>query len=303
MHPEKKMTSFAIDTGDSYEKRFEIYREKSGEKFRDIDILQSNLPGAVCSILKETGRESLNILSIGSGSGELDFEILKMIKAELQANGYDYNKMKILNRSVEPNEHYIKTYETSIESFQKELGKQVSFDLVKGTFEDYTKNKSDDVRFDIIHWIRSVYYVDAEQALRDCFDKELNNGGKLALVLAGTEDLISHVHRMLWPNGKPMESEPFELQDVEKILKIAVKYGWKSDVSSLEYSLDVTEVLDEKSVIGNLLLDFIAHKPNFRKIADKKQVDDTLELIKKRVVSEGGKYLGRKSSNIVFFYK
>lgn len=297
------MTSFAIDTGDYYEKRFEIYRQKSGEKYRDIDVLRSRLPGAVGSILKETGQESLNILSIGSGSGELDFEILKMIKAELQAKGFDYDKMKIFNRAVEPNEHYIKTYETSIKRFQEELGKQVTFDLVKGTFEDYVKNKRDVVKFDIIHLVRSIYYLDAEQGLRDCFEKELNQAGKVVLVLAGTEDLISHVHKMLWPNGKPMESEPFELQDVEKILKLAEKNGWKSDVFSLEYSLDVTEVPDETSVVGNLLLDFIAHKPNFRQTADKKQVDGTLELIKKKVELKDGKYLGRKSSNIVFFYQ
>ncbi|XP_031550606.1 histamine N-methyltransferase-like [Actinia tenebrosa] len=297
------MTSFAIDTGDSYEKRFQIYREKSGENFRDLDVLKSRLPGEACSILKETGRDRLNILSIGSGSGEVDFEILKMIKAELQANGYDCDKMKIFNRAVEPNEHYINAYEASISDFQKDLGGQVTFDLVKGAFEEYLKKKPDSVRFDIIHWVRSIYYVDAEQALRDCFDTELSNGGKIALVLAGADDLISHVHKMLWPNGKPMKSEPFELQDVEKILKIADKNGWKNDVSSVQYSLDVTEILDDKSIIGNLLLDFITQKTNFRETTEQQKLTDTLELMKKNVVLEDGKYLGRKSSNIVFFYK
>ena len=45
--------------------------------------------------------------------------------------------------------------------------------------------------------------------------------------------------------------------------------------------MEVTDLLDEESVEGNLLLDFLIHTENFRRVANKKLVEETLALIER----------------------
>ena len=96
-----------------------------------------------------------------------------------------------------------------------------------------------------------------------------------------------------------MEGKSYET--AEKIIKIA--NGWKHEIYSQEYCIDVTEVFDEKSTEGNLLLDFLTHTVNFREKADKQLVEETLALIKDLTTVKDGKRLGDKKESLLFIYK
>lgn len=89
----------------------------------------------------------------------------------------------------------------------------------------------------------------------------------------------------------------------EKITRAAEDNGWKYDIHTQEYSIDVTEVFDENSTNGNLLLDFLTHTENFRETADKQLVKETLELIEDLTTVSDGKCLGKKRDSLVFIYK
>ena len=71
-------------------------------------------------------------------------------------------------------------------------------------------------------------------------------------------------------------------QTAEKLIQIANENGWKHEVHTQEYSIDVTEVFDPKSSEGNRLLDFLTHTVNFRETAEEQLVEETLALIRDR---------------------
>ena len=90
---------------------------------------------------------------------------------------------------------------------------------------------------------------------------------------------------------------------VEKLIQIANENGWKHEVYTIEYPIDVTEVFDAQSTEGNLLLDFLTHKVNFRETADKQLVEETLALIKDLSAVKDGKRFGEKKESLVVLYK
>ena len=63
---------------------------------------------------------------------------------------------------------------------------------------------------------------------------------------------------------------------------------------SQEYEEDVTEVFDENSTQGNLLLDFMTHSVNFRGTAGQARIDKVLSFILDHTIDRDGKRLGKK---------
>ena len=106
------MASFAITTGKHYLVSHSVFRAKSGQIMKTVEILQDHIPPIVQRMLSE-GRQ-FNILSVGSGEGMMDMAILKIIK-KLKKSEHGPH-MKIFNRAIEPNEYSCDVYEASIEN-------------------------------------------------------------------------------------------------------------------------------------------------------------------------------------------
>ena len=85
----------------------------------------------------------------------------------------------------------------------------------------------------------------------------------------------------------------------EALIQIAHKNSWKHEVYTIEYPIDVTEVFDPQSTEGNLLLDFLTHKVNFRETANKQLVEETLALIKDLSVVKEGKTIGKGIESLI----
>ena len=195
-------------------------------------------------MLPECGQ--LNILSVGSGDGEKDMIILKIIKEELQKSDQGRH-MKIFNRAIEPNEYSCGLYKAAIENLPTLLDdQQTEFEICQQTFEEYQESQKEPIRFDIVHFMHSIYYVDIEQTLLHCFEKELSDKGHFVCLVNG-RDLIYSVllkQRTHW-HGEDVASEIFET--AEKLIQIANGNGWKYETYTDEYWIDVTEVFDPKS--------------------------------------------------------
>ncbi|XP_078376030.1 histamine N-methyltransferase A-like [Oculina patagonica] len=211
--------------------------------------------------------------------------------------------MKLFNRAIEPNEYSCGLYKAAIENLPSPLNDQLTeFEICQQTFEEYKGSQVKATKFEMVHFIQSIYYVDIEQALTHCFEKELGDKGIFACIVEG-QDLIYCVtmkQSMQW-QGEDTDSESFVTAD--KIIKIANDKGWKHEIYSHEYPIDVTEVFDEKSTEGNLLLDFLTHTVNFRETADKQLVEETLALIKDLTTVKDGKRLGEKKESLLLIYK
>ena len=302
------MTSFALTAGAHYVRSLNVFMTKCGERVKNFEILRRHIPP-----LFKTGSRSccqqrsrsFNILSVGSGTGEMDMEIMKIIEKELQKSDQG-RPMKIFNRAIEPNEYSCSLYKAAIENLPSPLDSECfEFEICYHTFEGYKESKQrqeDAVKFDMVHFIHSIYYVDIEQTLIHCFQKELGEQGVVVCLIGGRNlrYFVSLKQSKRW-HGKDSDSNNYETQ--EKIVRIANERGWKHEIYSQEYSIDVTDVFDEKSTEGNLLLDFLTHTVNFRETADKQLVEETLALIKELTTIKDGKRFGDKKESLIIIYK
>ena len=229
---------------------------------KNFELLRNRIPPLVQteSLSWCQQRSSFNILSVGGGTGEIDMEIMKIIKKELQKSD-QARHMKIFNRAVEPNEYSCGLYRAAIENLPSPVNDDLTeFEICQQTFQEYKerqqRQEAGSVKFDMVHFIHSIYYVHSKQALMYCFEKELSEHGVLVCLIGG-EDFIYWVtsrKNILW-HGRDKNSEKYET--AEEIIKIAENNGWKHEVYSQEYSTDLTDVFDEESIEGNLHLDFL----------------------------------------------
>ena len=284
------MTTFALTAGAHYLKSLHVFQEKSGDTEKQVQMLQQHMPPLIQRMLPE--RQQFNILSVGSAEGKKDMIILKIIKEELQKSDHGRH-MKMFNRAVEPNEYSCDLYKDAIENLPRLLDHhQIDFEICQQTFQEYQKSQKEPVKFDIVHFMQSIYYVDIEQILLHCFDKELGDKGCFVCLVDG-HDLMYWVllkQKKQWHGEKASET----YETAEKLIQIAKENGWEHDVYTQEYTIDVTAVFDPKSTEGNLLLDFLTHTVNFRETADKQLVEETLALIKDLTVAKDGKRFGEK---------
>ena len=296
------MSSF-VSTGEYYYKSFDVMKNKSGVFFKNVEIMRDHMPSMIQKLFHLVqDRTSFNILSVGSGTGDIDLEILKIVKDELQRS-QACRQMKIFNRAIEVNKYPCDLYKAAIENLNDQ---QVDFDLRHQSFEEYAKEfTKEQPKFDLIHFIHSIYYVDIEAVLKHCIENELQDNGCLVIMVERSADLISVIEKQLFPDGhgNPDEKNSESAEPAEKMLEIVEKYGWNYEVCTQEFSIDVTEIFDPQSTEGNLLLDFVTHTKNYRGTADKKLLQETLVLIEDLSTLKDGKRLGKKEESLIFIYK
>ena len=297
------MSSF-VSTGELYYKSYHVFKSKTDEFFKNVEIMRDHMPSMIQKMLHlEQDRARFNILSVGSGTGDMDLEILKIVKKELQKS-QGCHQMEIFNRAIELNKYPCDLYKAVIKNLNDE---QTVFDVRQQNFEEYVKEFTmEQHKFDIIHFIHSIYYVDIETVLKHCIENELNDKGRLVFIVGTPPDLICSVlDKQRFPDwhGNSDKKNPESFEPAEEILEIAERHGWKHEVYTHEYSIDVTEIFDPQSTEGNLLLDFITHTENFRGTADNKLVRETLGLIEDLSTLKDGKRLGEKKESLIFIYK
>ena len=290
------MPSFAF-TKAHYLKSFHAFRAKSGENMKMLQSFQTHIPPLIQSRM-DAECQQLKVLSVGSAEGKIDRMILKIIKEELGKSDHGRH-MKIFNRAIEPNEHSCALYKAAIENLDDQ---HTDFEICQKTFQEYQESKKVPMSFDIVHFIHSIYYVDIAETLFRCFEKEVSSNGYFVCVVNTSRDLPNLVmsKQKKRCNGKKA-TKSFET--AEKLIQIANNNGWKHEVYTIEYPIDVTEVFDPQSTEGNLLLDFLTHTVNFRKTADKLLVEETLALIESVSVVKNGKSIGEGMEALLVIQK
>ena len=297
------MSSF-VSTGEYYYKSFDVFKSKTGQFLKNVEIMRDHMPSIIQKRLHlERERAYFNILSVGSGTGDMDLEILKIVKDELHKS-QGCHPMKIFNRAIELNKYPCDLYKAAIKNLNDE---QTVFDVRQQNFEEYIKEFTmEQHKFDIIHFIHSIgYYDNIESVLKHCIENDLNDEGRLVLIVARPfcSPVLDKQHYSDW-HGNPHEKTPESYSETaEKICEIAEKHGWKREVYTVDYSIDVTEIFDPQSTEGNLLLDFITHTENFRGTADKNAMQETLALIKDLSTLKDGKRLGEMKDSVIFIHK
>lgn len=300
------MEERCFDTGDHYGESHGVYREKTDLVARDKEILEIHLPIAVRKILQgNQRRDTFNVLSVGCGNGEIDRHIVEIIQEELERHE-KYKDTKIFNCAIDPNGHSISLYKQDIE--ESHVGEQTIFDVRQMFWEEYMQERSlhnnlqNGKKFDIVHFIHSLYYLDILETLVHCFENELNENGQVVCLISDyfTSNFLSRLgSSILQQHGKATADDCYE----EKIKSLTKKRGWNVDHYTKEHFLDFTESFDEESVEGNLVLDFLTQTKNFRATTDKEKVDEILQVMRDKSTEKDGKILSTKIEDLLFIYK
>ncbi|XP_078381467.1 histamine N-methyltransferase-like [Oculina patagonica] len=151
------------------------------------------------------------------------------------------------------------------------------------------------------HFICSLYYVDPEASLTNCF-KLLGDGGAMFCMVAGEDSFYAKLSHKLKGKLKCLpESYFFTAKDVAAI---AEQHNWTyEEFPKVQYEIDVTSCFDKSSQTGSLLLDFLTHQIDFQGTAGRVLYNEMMEYLTEYSISDsnGRKILhGEHAINIIY---
>ncbi|XP_072328099.1 histamine N-methyltransferase-like [Scyliorhinus torazame] len=236
-----------------YFKSFKLFIERSTEHQCMEKFIDENLPDVVTSIGKK-GDSCINVLGVGSGSGEVDIEILGKIQSK-------HPGLSIHNEVVEPNPHQLTKYKDLVA--EKTQGLNISFtwnQMCSEEYEKQNKEREESRKFDFIHMIQMLYYVQSVPDTIKYFHSLLETNGKL-LIIQPSGDGGWH---SLWKKAGSHFPTKSGFLGVQKVLdEMRVKY----QIYELPSDMDITECFIEGNENGERLLDFLTEVADFRKTA------------------------------------
>ncbi|MEE6489108.1 hypothetical protein FKM82_015492 [Ascaphus truei] len=203
--------------------------------------------------------KSINVLGVGSGSGEMDLHIVLKIQAK-------YPDVPINNEVIEPSSEQLEIYKELL-SNTLNLG-NITFAWHQKTSSEYeheVNGEKEIKKFDLIHMIQMIYFVKDVPATIEFFRSCLAPNGKLMIiVLSRTSgwNILFKKHGSRLPTSEMC----FDLcsEDVTNVLdSMPVKYA----TYDLPTDLDITECFTEGNMNGELLLDQVTETCYFSKTA------------------------------------
>ncbi|KAM9456040.1 histamine N-methyltransferase-like [Clarias gariepinus] len=249
---------------------FELYLASSTEHQSIKNFIHTTLPDILASI--GAGEPTLNVMGVGSGSGELDLEILKVLHEK-------HPDAKVENEVVDPSSAMLNKYRESI-------SKMPSFDYVtfrwnKMTaveFENEWKKRSSDKKMHFINMIQMLYYVKDPEATLSFYRNLLKKDGKI-LVIVNTEEsawarLFYAYEDELRQDGNSMCLTTGELKSFLNSKKIPYQ-SYK-----LPVLLDITKCFTPEDKKGEQILDILTEVVNFSKTAPPELKDGVVEFLK-----------------------
>ncbi|MDD2755828.1 MAG: class I SAM-dependent methyltransferase [Methanothrix sp.] len=226
------------------------------------------------------GRKSANILSIGSGTGDFDLTLMRMLLGKIPTLSYI-----ALDPNVIHNDIFLKKYkesELNISSFQI-IAQPFSEDLLGGGF-------------DLIHLTHCLYYIpDRKMAIRKAYDM-LNPGGIL-LIFHQTPLGINEIRRLYLTKVKGDDKEIFSSYDILLIMK---ELGLKFNFNILISDIDVTDCIAGTDT-GRRILSFFLES-NIEGL-DQTQYNQIIQTLKEICRCQDGRYFLFHPSGIFWIRK
>ena len=293
---------------EAYEKAFHVFLDHSTARQAIVKCIQDGTHQALEKIAPIDKNKSFNILGIGSGKGEMDLLMIQSIAAHLKTSETE-TKPVIKSLVVEPSSLLLEKFKESASSLPLSLIAlaEVSFEWRENTFQEYKdecavhvqkKNKS--LSFNFIHFIHSIYYMDAADALRSCFEQQLGEKGAILCLVQTEESYFAKVQKK-FKGRLTFGSEDMVVYTKEDLATIAAESGWMYDVIEQAFAIDVTPCFGEHSEQGDLLLDWLTHQKNFRATADQELINEVMDFFQELIAIDeaGRKFLKAEMAAVV----
>ena len=268
LYPEAYSRSFQCFLDSTYQ------REKSILKCIEEHIVPV-IKTAVCKILEEHSfnESPFRVLSVGSGEGGNDINFLEAL-SKFRPNDGPANSM--VNRVIEPNADRLSAFRAKAPNLREHSKGRanVDFEWIPMTFQEYSsQKKARDVKFDVIHFIHSIYYLGVEDVLSHCYEKELGGQG---IIISITESEASPICKYAEKFGDQLINS---MSRNNNVVDVAREKGWKYFVCSGDFkSLDITSIFNSSSLEGNSLLDFLTYRMGVRQNESSETVEKMLKF-------------------------
>nr|XP_033802397.1 histamine N-methyltransferase isoform X2 [Geotrypetes seraphini]XP_033802398.1 histamine N-methyltransferase isoform X2 [Geotrypetes seraphini] len=269
-----------LSDGQQYAETFHEFLNHSTEHQCMLEFIEKKLPAIVQRFANR--KSTIEILGVGSGTGEIDLQMISQIQTHLPGVLLNYDV-------IEPTQEHILKFKDLVAK-TSDL-KNINFTWHMKTSSEYEKDMNETQEsktFDFIHLIQMMYYVkDASSTLK--FFKSLlaSNGILLILIISGSSGWASlwktYGHRL------PLNDLCVYItsSDIKNMLDEA---EYKYTYYELPSEMDITECFVEGSKTGTLLLDFLTETYNFEKTAPpdlKAEIMDTLKQPECSIIRDG----------------
>ncbi|KAJ8040228.1 Histamine N-methyltransferase [Holothuria leucospilota] len=217
-------------------------------------------------------RESLRILGIGSGQGELDCVIMRRLLTRVS---------RIDNTVVEPSTDAMEVYKFLN---SKDLSNQVSTTWYQETFQEYQTRRERSGATDKFHFIgvvHSLYYADKDGSSIGYLVDLLEDDGVLFIVVENDESGLISFSRKIKECFGPENSNPTQDYFTSKVVKLLDDDGRVTyDIVKSHYEIDVTACFDAESSEGSLIFDFLTHVVDCKSTVSKYFLKSLLDHLK-----------------------
>ncbi|XP_068614418.1 histamine N-methyltransferase-like [Brachionichthys hirsutus] len=272
------MSTEAKTSDSSAVQTLEFYLQHSGEQKAVVGGVQDVLPGLFKRI--GAGKSSLDVLGVGSGGGEVDVHMLSLLQSAFPA-------VPISADIVEGRSQLTDNFKALIAKTPNL--KEIPFDWHSMSSEDYEKRvkaKGDVRKFDFIHMIQMLYYVDNLANSIKFFHSLLKDNGMLVIVIETANDGWD----TLWKtyNKELCGDSISEYRSSAEVTACLTSQGLEYEEHDVPNTFDITECFEPTSETGQRLLNYMTAKEDFSQFATPETRAGILDLLKAKCSTEKG---------------
>lgn len=265
-----------------YIKGFQYYLENSGEHKKIRKFIDEKMTGEFARIAE--GKSKMEVLGVGSGGGELDSHILSVLQTVLPGT-------PVTADVVEPSSELTDQFKALVAKTAHLQKVPIAWHAMTcGEYEKQVKDKEQNKRFDLIHMIQMLYYVDDYAATIKLFHSLLKENGKLLIV----HEAANSGWDKLWKTYK-RELCIKTISDYLSAGEIKVhldKLGLKYEEHKIPNTFDITDCFSPDSEQGRHQLDFMTDSNNFQESFSSEVKAGILDLLKNKCsVQKNGRVL------------
>ncbi|XP_078378537.1 histamine N-methyltransferase-like [Oculina patagonica] len=291
---------------EAYSRSFQCFLASTNQENAILQCIEKHIVPVITKRISDlqevraSNKSPYRVLSVGSGEGENDISILKALNDKIPlAVG---ESLSLFNRVIEPDVDRLASFRTKAENLAEHFRRHanIDFEWIPMTFEEYTsQKKADDVKFNVVHFMHSIYYLGVEDALVHCYEKELGKEGIIISIAQSEEDPM-----MMFAAKFPDVRSPSTPRNRD-VVATATQRGWRHFACPGDSNnLDITNIFDSSSREGNNLLDFLTNRVDVRQNEEKETLERILKFWKDQsFMSEQGRKIVKLRDNAVIILK
>ena len=261
-------------------------------KHPTTECIESHVPTMTRAYIGELleDHSPFRILSVGSGNGTNDLSFIEMLSKICREK---VEKCHFFQRTIEPDGNVLQIFQAKAEDLPESLKSRadIEFEWLPMTYQEYVKQKKVDIIFDLVHFFHSLYFLDIEEALKHCYERELGTKGVIVCAVRTEKSALVRYGRTFSCQGLIL-NHGFHCSSKD-VTDVAKKNGWKyvECPGEIGKPCDITTVFDQSSVQGNILLDFLTQWVDVRVTASPENLEKILNFWEEECSVDG---CGRK---------